>query len=407
MFVWRHLSLLERIRRLRYVLPPMVALVVVGYQLGIARSLADTYGHTAHYGIEIGFYSLAGPVVIWLTLAWIERRLAEKETLERQVRARERHLVSLTAASADAILSLDKAGRITSWNRGAERLFGYHAEAMVGQPLAKLLPDATMLFERLQRDGVVQNFETTALVEDGRSIAVDLTQTLLSDNTTETLTSSLIMRDITARRERAAIVEEERARIARNLHDGVAQILYLLVLKADMAAQQVAHNPDQVTVELKEIGQRSRQVIRESRRTIFALRPLDWSSEGFLPALLRFVKDFAEQLNWQASFHLSHDNLSIPDRLQPTVFRLVQESLNNVAKHAGAKRVWVEIGQADEVPYLALTVRDDGLGFDPAATSGSGLGLRQMQQRVKKVGGTFTLESQDGCGTTITAQIPL
>jgi signal transduction histidine kinase len=214
------------------------------------------------------------------------------------------------------------------------------------------------------------------------------------------------MRDITARHERAAILEEERARIARDLHDGVAQVLYLLALKADMATQQVAHKPEQVTAELKEIGQRSRQVIREIRRTIFALRPLDWSSEGFLPALRRFVKDFAEQLNWRIAFQVSDDTLSIPTRLEPAVFRLVQESLNNVAKHAEASQVWVEIGQDDRDSALILTIRDDGLGFEPRANHGSGLGLRQMQRRVEAVGGTFSIDSQAGHGTTTTAQFP-
>jgi PAS domain S-box-containing protein len=405
MFAWYQLSLLERIRRLRYVLPPALVLLVVIYQLGIARPLS-LYDHTLHYGIEIAFYSLAGPIVTWLTLVWIESRMAEKEVLERQVRRREQHLASLADASADAILSLDRAGHIASWNRGAERSFGYAAKQIVSQPLAHLLPDAATLLDRVQRDGVVQNFETTALAANGRPITVELTHTLLADDPAENLTSSLIMRDITIRRERNAIVEEERARIARDLHDSVAQILYLLALKADMAAGQVTDNPDRVKAELKEIGQRSRQVIREIRRTIFALRPLDWASDGFLPALRNFVMDFAQQLDWQASFEVSNDRLSIPDRLQPTVFRLVQESLNNVAKHAEAKQVWVEINQTAEGSKLFLFVHNDGPGFDPASTSGSGLGLRQMQKRVEAVRGTFNIESQTGGGTTITAQIP-
>lgn len=406
MFAWYQLSLLERIRRLRYVLPPALVLLVVIYQLGIARPLS-LYSHTLHYGIEIAFYSLAGPIVTWLTLVWVESRMVEKEALERQVRRREQHLASLADASADAILSLDRAGHIASWNRGAERLFGYAAEQIVGQSLSRLLPDAATLLERVQQEGVVQNFETIALAPNGRPMTVELTHTLLSDDPAENLTSSLIVRDITIRRERNAIVEEERARIARDLHDSVAQILYLLALKADMAAGQVTDNPNQVKAELKEIGQRSRQVIREIRRTIFALRPLDWSSDGFLPALRNFVMDFAQQLDWQVSFQASHNDLSIPDRLQPTVFRLVQESLNNVAKHAEAERVWVEINQAAKGSKLILSVRDAGPGFDPASTSGSGLGLRQMQKRVEAVRGTFRVESQTGGGTIISAQIPL
>lgn len=407
MFGWQHLPLLTRIRHLRYILPPVLVLLVIGYQLGIARGLESAYGHLIHYGVEIAFYSLAGPVVTWLTLVWVEHRLTEKETLEKEVRAREQHLASLTAASADAILSLDGNGRITSWNRGAERLFGYAVEEIVGQLLSTLLPDATTLSKRLQHDGVVQNFETTALRCDGRKITVELTQTLLADDVAKIPSSLLIMRDVTARRERAAIIEEERARIARDLHDGVAQTLYFLALKADMAAQQMTRNPDQVVEVLKEIGQQTRQIIREVRRTIFALRPLDWSDEEFLPALRRFVNDFAEQVGWQVSFAAEEMALTIPPGLEPTIFRLVQESLNNVAKHAEAGYVWVELRQSGTPPHLILNVRDDGLGFDPQVTNNNGLGLSQMKQRVKAVGGTFSLESKPGEGTVMTVQLPV
>ena len=410
MFVWKDLPLLTRIRRLRYSLPPFLALVVIGYQLGITRSLADTYGHLVHYSAEIAFYSLAGPVVTWLTLAWVEHRLAEKEALEKEIRAREQHLATLTAASADAILSLDGEERITSWNRGAERIFGYIAEDIIGQLLTTLLPEAVTLSERLHRDGVVQNFETMGLRRDGGKITVDLTQTLLGDEVdeiNETPTSSLIMRDVTVRRERAAVLEEERGRIARDLHDGVAQTLYFLALKADMAALQISQNPDQVVADLKEIGQQARQIIREVRRTIFALRPLDWSEGGFLPALRRFVNDFAEQVGWQISFEADEVALTIPSGLEPTLFRLVQESLNNVAKHARARQVWLTLHQSKPPTDLVLTVRDDGQGITPEAENSSGLGLSQMQQRVKAIGGTFNLASEPGQGTIMNAQLPV
>ncbi len=85
----------------------------------------------------------------------------------------------------------------------------------------------------------------------------------------------------------------------------------------------------------------------------------------------------------------------------------MQESLNNVAKHTEAGEVRVKIGQTGEPPQLALTICDNGPGFEPASVSGSGLGLRQMRQRVEAVQGTFSLTSQTGGGTVITARIPL
>lgn len=404
-FTWQQMSLIERIRWLRYLLPPILAVVVVIYQLGVAQSLERNYGHSVHYAVEIGFYSFVGPVVTLLTLIWVERRLLEKERLEQQVQARTQQLASLTAVSADAILTLDDRGRITSWNQGAERMLAYPAAAILGQPLETLLPQASELSETLRELSVVKDFETTALTGDGRSLTVELTQTQLTDVDELSPVSLMIMRDVTTRHEREAIREEERERIGRDLHDGVAQTLYFLALKADMARQQVKINPDQVVVELREIGQTARQVIREVRRTIFALRPSDWSEEGFLPALRRFVDGFAEQVGWQVTAKID-SGVNIPYRLEPTVFRLVQESLNNVAKHAQATKVWLTLHADEASNQLILTVRDNGLGFEQAAGNHSGLGLGQMQSRVASVGGTIDLSSKSQEGTILTARLP-
>lgn len=401
---WQRLNLLERIRWLRYVLPPALVVIVVFYQLGVAQWLSQQYGHTVHYAFEIAFYSFAGPVVTWLTLAWVERSLREKETLEREVRARTQQLASLTEASADAILSLDEAGRIVSWNRGAERMLGYAADSAIGAGLDLFLADAPSLSARLEEaNGAVQNYDAEARTRDDRTLNVNLTQTRL--NRKGGSASLLIMRDVTARREREAVVEEERARIARDLHDGVAQTLYFAALQADAGRQQLAQDPQQVKDTLQEIGVKIRQVIRDVRRTIFALRPLDWSKGSFLEAVQRFAASFAEQMGWQLHVEIAADLPPVPPRLQPTLFRLIQESLNNVAKHADASQVWLSLA-ADEAGALRLTVRDDGAGFDPRQTEW-GLGLEQMKSRVRRSGGQVSIAGAPGEGTTVGATLPL
>ena len=284
---WQQTTLIERIRWLRYILPPVLVLVVILYQLGVAQSLERNYGHAVHYGVEIGFYSLVGPAVTLLTLIWVERRLQKQARLERQVQAHTQQLASLTAISADAILSLDDQERITSWNRGAERMLGYHENVILGQFLSQLLLDADELAALLNKQGMVEGFETTAITSDGRRLTVELTQTRLVGVDEGSAASLIIMRDVTTRRERESIREEERARIARDLHDGVAQTLYFMALKADMARQQIREEPGRATAELKEIGRTARKVIREVRQTIFSLRPLDWSEGEFAPALTR------------------------------------------------------------------------------------------------------------------------
>lgn len=406
-FSWQRISLIERIRWLRYVLPPALILVVIVYQLGIAQSLERDYGHVVHYGVEIGFYSLVGPVVTFLTLIWVERRLREQKRLERQVQARTQQLASLTAVSADAILSLDAQGRITSWNQGAERMLGYQASIIIGQPLSQLLLDAETLAVRLQEHGEVRDFETTAIANDGRTLTVELTQTRLVKADEGSTASLIIMRDVTTRRERESIREEERARIARDLHDGVAQTLYFLALKADMTRQQVTQRPEWAATELKEIGKMARRVIREVRRTIFALRPLNWSESNFVPTLTRFVEEFAEQIGWQVVVDIDDSESTIPSRLEPTIFRLVQESLNNAAKHAEASHVWVSLQRLEGDALLNLLIRDDGCGFNPDEVTNSGLGLNQMRERVTAVGGTLQVNSEPEEGTTVIAQLPV
>jgi signal transduction histidine kinase len=167
----------------------------------------------------------------------------------------------------------------------------------------------------------------------------------------------------------------------------------------------MANNPDQSTADLREIGLKSRQVIREVRRTIFALRPLSWGDGDFLLALRRFVTGFAEQVGWQADVDIV-EGCAVPRQHEPTVFRLVQESLNNVAKHAEATRIWVGLRPEEENGSLILTVRDNGDGFDPATISREGLGLGQMEARVSAVGGAFHFDSRPGEGTIVTAKMP-
>lgn len=405
-FTWRQRSLIERVRWLRYAVPPVLVLVVVIYQLGITQWLERNYGHGFHYGFEIGFYSLVGPVATLFTLTWVEHRLKEREQLERQIQARTQQLASLTAVSADAILSLDGQGNVTSWNQGAEQMLGYTALEMLDRPMSDLLLEANALAERLSKQGSVQAFETTALSKDGRVLAVELTQTRLTKVDEISPASLIIMRDVTARHEREAVRKEERARIARDLHDGVAQTLYFMALKADMARQQFTRQPEQIAAELKEIGQTTRRVIREVRRTIFALRPLDWTADGFLPALHHFVLGFVEQVGWQAKIDIDEDNLDIPSRLEPAIFRLVQESLNNVAKHAQASKIKVKLFYDGSCEDLVIEVRDDGRGFEPTAVDRHGLGLRQMQNRVVSMGGDFQVSSAPGQGTLISARLP-
>ncbi len=417
MIRWREMPVQERVARLRWSLPLAIMAIAVFYQLGPARWVHDDLGHVAHYGIEIIFYGLVGPAVTWVTLTWINRWLAEKEEAERKVREQERYLASITTASADAIVSLNPQGIIRSWNRGAQAIFGYPPESAIGRPFGELLlPDVDegdeldRIIAEVERKGFLQDYETTMVTADGRRVSVSLTWTRLLDEKGELAGSSVILRDVTWRKERQAIVEEERARIARELHDGLAQDLFFLRLKMDLCRKLLESDPARLADEIMAIKAALQRSLRDVRRTIFALRPLDLERLGFFPAVRKFVEEFGEQNEVAVILDVRGQEVALPSRLEPTLFRLIQESLNNVAKHAAAQHVWITL-DLTQPHCVSLAVRDDGRGFELGVASDSGegstgLGLIQMRERVKAAGGHFMVESIPGAGTTVRAVLP-
>lgn len=413
---WQTAPVAQRVQWLRWGFPLLIVAVVVIYQLGFAAYIQNSFSPSAHFLVEIAFYSIAGPVVTWLTLGRIGRWLGAKESAERAARAQERHLASITDASADAILSLDTAGLIRSWNRGAESIFDYSAEEMIGQPLSRLLdPDLDREQEEARQvrhtdaQGVLRHYETTCLARDGQRAAVDITRTPLHDDTGSVIGTSVILRDITQRKAQEAVVEEERARIARDLHDGLGQNLYFLGLKLDYIRKQIPRNPKEAVSELRALKATVQTNIQDVRRTIFALRPVDLDGLGLVPAVRQYARDFGEQAGLEVMVNVHGDEDTLPGATEPVLFRLVQEGLNNVVKHADAKHAWVELSIG---PHRRgqLVIRDDGNGFDATGQPLAGdskMGLRQMRERVTLAGGRFRVESAPGEGTTLVAEIPL
>lgn len=201
-------------------------------------------------------------------------------------------------------------------------------------------------------------------------------------------------------------VDEERARIARDMHDGIAQNLAFLRMRVDLWSDWLESEPERLPQEFVTFKTTLREQIEELRRAIFALRPLDLNELGFDGALRRFVTDFASQQSWQATLALSEPLPELPPALELACFRLVQESLNNVAKHAAARHVRVAL--SPEHGGLSIAVADDGRGFDPGSVEGSDrLGLRQMRERIAALGGRLTILSQTGAGTEVRAWVPL
>ncbi|MFQ6090332.1 MAG: PAS domain S-box protein [Candidatus Bipolaricaulia bacterium] len=406
--IWRGWSVRGRIWLLRQALPVLILLLVALYQL-LMVLVRGHFGELERYLGEILFYGVVGALVTWAVLSWIGRWLTEKEEVERRMHRQERYLASITSASAEAIISTDNQGIIQSWNRGARLIFGYGPEEMIGEPLAKLLPSQSELErirEEVQAKGFVRDYETELWAKDGREVPVELSQTLLLGEEGHIIGSSIIIRDITERKQRERAILEERARIARDMHDTIAQNLYFLSLKIDLCRRLLGKDPEQVEGELEAMQGTLQQSLEDVRRAIFALRPIDLERLGFPRALERLARELEEQSGVRAQLSLrGEDELELPPEMEAVLFRVAQEALSNVGKHARAKEVQIELELSPQ--EVSLKIRDNGCGFSPEALRDSGMGIKNMRERVEEARGRLHLHSEPGRGTEVRAVLPL
>jgi PAS domain S-box-containing protein len=233
-------TLQQRVELWRWLLPISLSLVVILYQLVLARWVHDTFSDATHFAVEVLFFATVGPLVAFFSMTQIKKWVRDKEYAEAQARIHERWLASITAVSADAILSLDLQGRIESWNHGGELLFGYTANEMHGQPLSIIFggSEATeietrWLYDAVQQAGFIRGHETTGYRADGRPVIVDLTATQITDDQGTPLGMSLILRDSTNRKRR----EEEIRRLNTHLNQQVAARTRELAQKVAELAQ--------------------------------------------------------------------------------------------------------------------------------------------------------------------------
>jgi signal transduction histidine kinase len=218
--------------------------------------------------------------------------------------------------------------------------------------------------------------------------------------------------DVTERKraEEAEIIAEERRRIAQETHDGLVQSMAGLRFRVRQWHKLVDTDPAQMHAELDELRAVLDDNIRDMRRSIFALRPITLEEQGFFPALHKLAADYGAHYDTRVKVQVNGPEERLPLSLELALFRIIQEALHNVGKHAQADTAWVVL-DLEAVDGITVSVRDDGRGFDPErlaqyARQGH-LGLKQMRERVEKVDGTLTIWSEVGGGTEVRVVLPL
>ncbi len=201
--------------------------------------------------------------------------------------------------------------------------------------------------------------------------------------------------------------EEERRRISRELHDDINQRLALLVMEIEAVERQLMASPVHVGRAVRAIQDRVVELSEDVRHLAYQFHPSILDDLGIPIALQRLVDDFSARSNVRGSF--CHKNIPdvVPQEIATCLYRVVQESLNNVACHAQASRVDVELVRSRF--ELTVTITDDGVGFDaePFQYGEHGLGLLSMKERVALVQGTLQIVSAVGKGTTVLVAVPV
>ena len=346
----------------------------------------------------------------------IERRTAEIEQKTEQTKEQAR----LLDLANDAIFVRTARDRISYWNQGAERLYGWTKEEALGRLTHELMRTRFDTPISVMRTVDYWQGELVQMKRDGAEITVSSRWTTLRDRDGKFDGWLEISTDITARRraENAArrlsgrilnLQDDERRRIARELHDSLGQYLVSIKINLDLLLDTVkeAREGELVSESLKVVE----ECLSETRTISHLLHPPLLDEAGFASAARWYSAGFAERSGLQVSLDIPPDLERMDRDLETTLFRILQEALTNVHRHSGGTMVRIVLQVDAEQVQLDITDNGKGIPEDRLRRlseddSVTGVGLAGMRERVRELGGALALSSASP-GTTVTANIPL
>ncbi|WNC15253.1 PAS domain-containing sensor histidine kinase [Brevibacillus brevis] len=332
-------------------------------------------------------------------------------------------LQSIFANVSDAILVVDRGGQIVKVNAALEQMTGWTEEELVGRKhicelclgMATCLEETTCadcFFKQVQ----LPSFEMRLRTRDGREYPVAASSARLPDDGNGKLV--LVIRDMSAQqraeKERyqhkltnyvIQAQEEERKRIARELHDGVGQALYSILVGLNVVGQSSLSDP--IRQHVNDLLQMTSKAMEEVKRMALELRPSALDDLGLLPALRSLMKRVEKSFGIQVELHAQGERRRYPAATETALYRIVQEAMTNTAKYAQASQLGIVF--EDREKEIVVTIVDDGVGFDVDQTlhTGKGLGVFGMRERAQLLGGTLDIRSAPGEGTTVIVRIPI
>jgi PAS domain S-box-containing protein len=358
-------------------------------------------------------------------VAELEERIAERNRVEAALRESEERYRELFENARDAMYVHDLQGTYVSVNHAAEKLSGYNREEIVGHSFTEFIAcehihDVRNRFCGKLADRGETTYEVEVIAKDGRRVPVEVSSRAIYENG-ELVGVQGTARDITERkmaqdalqmfsRQLIEAQEEERRRIARELHDQIGQVL--TAVKMNLHTVQRVCNAAEAGAHIKDNIEAVDEALRLVRDLSVDLRPPLLDDLGLVTALHWYVDRYAKRtgLAAQVIVGLKDPNERFSRELETACFRIAQEALTNVVRHARAKGVTLRLIKEDGC--LSLSVKDDGAGFDPEslqrrAPRAATLGLLGMQERAHAAGGAVEVDSKVSQGTEIRLKLPL
>jgi PAS domain S-box-containing protein len=358
-------------------------------------------------------------------VAELEERIAERKRAEDALRESEERYRELFENANDALYVHNLEGTYISVNRAAERLSGYTREEIVGHNFTEFIASDHIqnvrhnFCAKLAAQGET-SYEVDVIAKDGRRVPVEVSSRAIYENGILVGVQGMA-RDITERklaqdtlqmfsRQLIEAQEDERRRIARELHDQIGQVL--TAIKMNLHTVQQDCNATEAGSHIKDNIEAVDQALRLVRDLSIDLRPPLLDDLGLVTALRWYVDRYAKRtgLNVDVVIELLDENERFSRELETACFRIVQEALTNIVRHAQASRVLVRL--AKDEAMLFLSVKDDGVGFNikslrKRAPRVATLGLISMQERAHAAGGDIEIDSAPSQGTEVRLMLPL